>query len=98
MSDLVQRLRIFGCEPDTGSAYHEAADALEAKDKEIADIRETLKDHGEIQSALCLEIAKYKALCDQIGAALEAMAAYASESKCGLKIADDALAAWREMK
>ena len=77
MSDLVQRLRIFGCEPDTGSAYHEAADALEAKDKEIA---------------------KYKALCDQIGAALEAMAAYASESKCGLKIADDALAAWREMK
>lgn len=28
--DIVERLRIFGSEPDTGNAYHEAADLIES--------------------------------------------------------------------
>lgn len=34
-TELIKRLRIFGSEPDTGNTYHEAADALEAMQREL---------------------------------------------------------------
>ena len=40
--NLVERLRIFGGQPDTGSAYHEAAEQLLLKDKKIDHLTEQL--------------------------------------------------------
>lgn len=72
MTDLVQRLR--AASRLFHPIQHDAADALEAKDKEIA---------------------KYKAICDQMGAEMKAAIP-------SLEIHFDsyfeALAAWREMK
>ena len=115
MTDLVQRLRqIAPYFAPHALVLVEAADALEAKDIEIARLErnEALwrDDYNEI-----------KALCDQMGNALEAMAGYgnlfhqmgnALEAMAGYgnlirtsgnqrnpyHTAVDALTAWREIK
>lgn len=33
--ELKSRLRIFGCEPDTGNAYHDAAEAIESLERQL---------------------------------------------------------------
>lgn len=90
MTDLVQRLRdrINDSHMDTERLIDEAADALEAKDKEIARLEQSealwLDDYNEM-----------KALCDQLGRALDGHCApfLGHEQEHA-----DALAVWRNSK
>ena len=79
MSDLIQRLRDF-CKSRL-TAYRirlmvgEAADALEAKDREIAARRELLRERDEIMQAnreLNAGLMKEAVRCDELQARLEA--------------------------
>lgn len=87
MSDLIQRLR----EALGGELGNSAADALEAKDAEIA----RLKEHGEALHIVVLERAKYKALCNQLGNAMELHGSPFLHHELRY---EEALTAWRQLK
>lgn len=96
MRDLINRLRDIAVRNQlvqNTSLYSEAADALEAKDKEIAQ----LKEHDEALHIVCIERAKYKLLCDQLADALEYAEAGSFKLDVERKI-EYALSAWRAIK
>lgn len=95
MTDLVQRLR--AASRLFHPIQHDAADALEAKDKELVEL-------DALRNDAVLRMDTYKALCDQMANALDQLTFVMDlrlddgDLSSETRDAFSALAAWREMK
>ena len=104
MSDLINALRNQKQYDEHGEevivsrqACDEAADTLEAQAKEITELKVNNNALKDVVSFEKKRSADYKALCDQLGEAIEEMERNPSGDYTD-QIAAEALAAWRAMK